>query len=133
MTTPSMTAIALLILRLGLAAIFYVHGRSKWSNWKPVPTEQPANPMRPIMQLLSICEPLGALAMVLGFLAQLAAIGFCIIMLGAMYNKIFVWKSPFFAHDKSGWELDLIVFCAALVIVILGAGAYSLDHAFLGW
>jgi uncharacterized membrane protein YphA (DoxX/SURF4 family) len=118
---------ALLFLRLVLAAIFFVHGRSKWAMWKPQPAGSPANPMAGVMKLLSICEPLGALAMVSGFLTQLAALGFCLIMLGATYLKITKWKTPFFAHDKTGWELDVLILASSFLLVIMGAGRFSLD------
>jgi uncharacterized membrane protein YphA (DoxX/SURF4 family) len=122
---------ALLVLRLVLAAIFFVHGHGKWSQWKPPAAGAPKNPMSGIMKLLSICEPLGALAMVTGFLTQIAALGFCVIMIGAMYLKITKWKLPFWAKDNTGWEFDLLILASSLLIFSLGAGRFSVD-SFLG-
>jgi len=82
------------------------------------------------MRLFSIAEPIGALAMAVGFLTQWAALGFIIIMLGAINFKINKWKSPFSAQDKTGWEFDFIILAANTAILLLGAGALSLDKLF---
>ncbi len=119
--------LALLALRVTVAAIFWVHGRSKAGMWKAQPSQQLPAPMLNLMRTLSVAEPLGALAMLTGVLSQLAAIGFMLVMAGAMFLKIRVWKTPFFAHEKSGWEFDLILLAAAFVLLILGPGAYSLQ------
>jgi uncharacterized membrane protein YphA (DoxX/SURF4 family) len=118
-----------LILRLGLAAIFWTHGRAKKGTWKMQPSEQMPAPMLKIMRLLSVCEPLGAIAMVLGFLTQPAALGFAVIMLGAINMKRKMMKVPFVFPDmKAGWEFDFINLAAALALIFLGPGAYSLDR-----
>ncbi|MEO5927465.1 MAG: DoxX family protein [Patescibacteria group bacterium] len=118
----------LLALRLALAAIFWVHGRSKAGMWKMQPSAQMPAKTISIMKLLSICEPLGALAMVVGFLTQPAALGFSLIMLGAIHSKKNVWKTPFKADDKTGWEFDLLILAASLFLLLAGAGAFSLDR-----
>jgi uncharacterized membrane protein YphA (DoxX/SURF4 family) len=117
-----------LLLRIILGAIFWVHGRSKINMWKMQPTPEMPASMISIMRLLSICEPLGAIAVVTGFLTQLAALGFCIIMCGAIYSKIVAWKMPFMAHDKTGWELDAIVFASSSLLFFVGAGSLGLDR-----
>lgn len=125
--------IGLLILRLGLAAIFWTHGRAKMGMWKMQPSEQMPKKMIIIMRLLSVCEPLGAVAMISGFLTQAAALGFAIIMLGAISIKRNMMKAPFMYPDmKVGWEFDLINLAAALAIMLVGPGAYSIDRL-LAW
>lgn len=122
----------LLALRLALAATFWVHGRSKMKMWKMQPSEQMPASMINQMKLLSICEPLGALAMVSGFLVQPAALGFAIIMVGAIYMKVAKWKIPFKVDNSNGWEFDLLILAASLLILFAGAGALSLDRVILG-
>ena len=128
-TLPFLHAYAdwgLLGLRLVLAAIFLVHGLSKRGMWKMQPSAQMPGSMIGIMRLLSVCEPLGALGVLTGVLAQWAAIGFCLVMLGAIYSKIVKWHMPFKAEDKTGWEFDLLILASSLVIVLMGPGAISL-------
>jgi len=110
----------LLAVRLALFGIFWVHGRGK------------AGSTMPIMRVLSICEPLGALAVLAGLLTQPAALGFVAVMIGAIYSKIYKWKVPFKADDKTGWEFDLLILAASIMLIISGAGAFSLDRMLLG-
>jgi uncharacterized membrane protein YphA (DoxX/SURF4 family) len=100
--------------------------------WKAQPSAQTPAQMIRIMKLLSVCEPLGAIAMVGGFLVQPAALGFCIIMLGAINAKINTWKLPFKADNATGWEFDLLILAASVLILLAGAGAFSLDRLVLG-
>lgn len=122
--------LALLVLRCAVAAIFWVHGRSKAGMWKMQPTPQMPAGMIGLMRTLSIAEPLGALAMLAGLLSQLAAVGFILVMCGAIYMKRKSWKTPFMSQTTTGWELDLLVLASSLTLLILGPGAYSLQ-AFL--
>lgn len=126
----SWSDLALLVLRVAVAAVFWVHGRSKASMWKAKPGPQLSAPMLNLMRTLSIAEPLGALSMLTGILSPFAAIGFILVMCGTNFMKIRVWKIPFMAHDKTGWELDLLMLAASIALLILGPGAYSLQ-AFL--
>lgn len=100
--------------------------------WKMQPSEQMPASMINTMKLLSICEPLGALAMLGGLLVQPAAFGFILVMLGAMQMKMTKWKTPFKSDSTTGWEFDLLILAASILLLLTGAGAISLDHAILG-
>ncbi|MBI4428791.1 MAG: DoxX family protein [Ignavibacteriales bacterium] len=68
---------------------------AKWSMWGMEASDQMPSSMLTIMKILSIAEPLGGLAMILGFLTPLAAVGLSIVMLGAINMKIFAWGLKF--------------------------------------
>lgn len=121
---------ALLVLRLGVAVPFLVHGIDKWAMWKMQPSAQMPAGMLSILRLLSIAEPLGAIGLLIGGLTQLAALGFCIIMLGAIRLKAMQMHRKF--TGEGGWELDFILLAAAIALVFLGAGAYSADRMLFG-
>lgn len=113
---------ALLVLRLAIGIIFIYHGWAKWSM-------EDANT---IMTILKFAEPLGGIAVLLGVLTQLAALGLSIIMLGAIYMKSTGFGSQ--AMDflgtfggQGGWEFDLIILAGCLVLVFMGAGKIALD------
>ncbi len=108
----------LLLLRLAIGSIFLYHGSHKLAAWKKTPN---------FFRFLGIAETLGGLATIAGFLTQLANIGFAIIMLGALYHKIYKWHIAFSAEQTSGWEFDLILLGAALALATLGAGSFSID------
>jgi putative oxidoreductase len=106
----------ILLLRLPIAIIFLVHGTKKLDG-----------SMGNFMRFIGVAETLGGLAILLGFLTQLAALGLAIIMIGALYKKIVEWKVPFTAMDKMGWEFDLMILGACAALMTLGSGAYGID------
>lgn len=121
---------ALLAVRLVLGCIFLAHGKMKWGTWRsPEPGGSPM-PMKNIFRFLSIMEPLGGLAAIAGFLTQFAAMGFISVMLGAIWMKKMKWGRSF--TGDGGWEFDLINLASAAAVVIMGAGAFSLDRIFFG-
>ena len=122
----------LLALRIAVGVIFLYHGAHKFGMWKMAPSPQMPAGMLWIMRFLSIVEPVGGLAVLLGFMAQPAAAGLGIIMLGAIWFKIKKWGIPFSASDKGGWEFDFMILAACVAILLLGAGSWSVDK-FIFW
>jgi len=122
----------LLALRVAVGAIFLIHGTQKWAMWKMQPSEQMPAGMLWLMKFLSIAEPLGAIAVLTGFLTQLAAVGLGIIMIGAIVLKKTMMKVPFAAQDKTGWEFDFIILAANVAIFFFGAGSMGLDRMIFG-
>lgn len=108
------------LLRLTIATIFLVHGPKKLSG-----------NMGPFMTFIGAAETVGALAVLVGFLTQLAALGLGIIMAGAISKKIFEWHIPFTAKDKTGWEFDLMILAGCIVLMTLGSGLFGLDAGWL--
>src|SRR5260370_29198870 len=121
---------ALVALRLGVGTSFWVHGTSKRAMWKMAPSEQMPASFLSMLRLLSIVEPLGALALFVGFLTQPAAAGGVIIMLGAIRLKA-VQMHRGFGVD-GGWRLDFLLLRAAPALALLGARAVSLHPLLFG-
>ena len=92
--------------------------------WKMQASEQMPKNMLDMMKFLSLAEIAGGLALIFGVLTQLAAIGLAVIMLGAIYYKMKVWKKKF--SEAGGWEMDLLLLAACLVILFSGGGAINL-------
>lgn len=122
----------LLGLRIVLGAIFIVHGMKKRVMWKMQPSEQLSGRMLWIFRLLSVAEPIGGVAAILGFLTSFAAIGFSLIMIGAIYSKIVVWHTPFTSDRTTGWEFDLLILAASIALLMVGAGVWSIDYLWYG-
>jgi putative oxidoreductase len=119
--------LAILLLRLILGLIFLFHGIAKFAMWKMQPSEQLSLGMLQLMRFLSIVEPLGAIAVIVGFLTQLAALGLALLMLGAIYMKRSIWKLKFFEMQATGWEFDLVLFTLATTLILLGPGSWAID------
>lgn len=124
--------IALFILRVGVAAVFMVHGMWKIENGKQMAESMEMPGSGWFFSALGVAEFFGSLALLSGFLTQIAAAGLAIIMLGAIYLKAFKWNVKFTAHDKTGWEFDLVMLTSCVAIFILGAGKIALDNTIFG-
>ena len=121
---------ALVALRLGVGAIFLVHGTQKRAMWKMQPSAQMPASLLSLLKALSIAEPLGALAVLTGLLTQLAAAGFCLVMLSAIRLKVARMHKGF--SGDGGWEFEYIILIAALALVLMGAGRFALDRLLFG-
>ena len=64
-----------------------------------------------------LIELAAGLALIANFYAQYAAMITVVIMIGAIYFKIFKWKAPFLVMQSAGWEFDLLLLAASLVIL----------------
>lgn len=112
---------AMLVLRIVIGAIFIAHGVMKFGAW-----QQPAVDMNIVMMILSVAEPVGGAALILGVLTQWAALGLGIIMVGAIYMKQFVWGGSFVGTSGPAWEFDAVLLASLLILLCYGAGRMSL-------
>jgi putative oxidoreductase len=128
------TAVALL-LRLALAAIFIYHGvhlvsgeghqwGAAWMN--AAAAEHSAEPPPAAVQLaVAWGELIGGIALGLGFLTRLAALGIIAIMAGAIAT---VHAPNGFDITKGGYEYNLLIIVVCLVLVLLGGGNLAVDR-----
>ncbi len=115
----------LLAIRIALGAIFLYHGVPKLKSPKEL-AGAAGLPMW-FAFLIGLGETVSGLLSLIGFLTELAAIFLVVVMLGALYYKILKWKTPFSAYNQMGWEFDLILLAAALILFLGGAGSLSVD------
>lgn len=126
-TIPGVTAYgdwSLLLLRLVLALVF---GTSGYSHLKS-PKERAASIEMsvPFTVLLGTAELAGAIALVVGLMAQWAALGLILTMFGAIYKKVAKWKTGFWGEKSMGWHYEVLMIAMLLVIVTMGPGRYGL-------
>jgi len=124
--------VALLLLRLALGSVFLVHGLPKRHLWKAQPSPQMPAGMLRNLRILSIAEPAGALGLIFGFLTQLAALGLCVSMLGALRFLISKLHRKFKEAQAPGWEFEFLLLVIAVSLAILGGGKYALDRVVFG-
>ena len=130
-TAPSW---ALVVVRLGLAIVFFAHSVQQLRNGaqKTIDAwhERYSIP-KPIGALGIFTEFFGSFAMLLGLLARPFALGLMIFMFVAMWKAH--WKHGFFlAHrggEGNGIEFCLMLFLMALALFVGGGGVLSLDLA----
>ena len=124
--TPLQNA-ALLILRLIVGAVFIWAGIAKWFVWSGEPPGM-SGWMINLTKFLSIVEPIGAVAVIMGALTRWAAAGLAIIMVGSLYFVYFMFNAGIFTSEKgSGMDYNLLLLAGSLILVAFGAGRFSVD------
>jgi putative oxidoreductase len=116
--------LSLLLMRVMLAFVFGTSGYSHLT--KPKERAASIGMSVPFTVFLGAAEMAGSIALVTGFLAQWAALGLILIMLGAIYMKAVKWHTGFWGEKSSGWNYEVLLIAMNLVIVTMGPGRYSL-------
>ena len=116
------TDYALLFLRLMVGIVFVDSGYNDIKD--PDARSRSLGFPKGVTIFLAFAELLGGVAVVIGFLTQLAAIGLTIIMLGAIQKKIFSWKTGFWGKDGLGWNYELILISMLLVVLCTNGGRF---------
>jgi putative oxidoreductase len=129
--------VGLLVARLALAIVILPHGLQKTLGWfggagfsgtMGFFTQEGMPSI--IAFLIIIGESFGALGLIIGFLSRLAAFGISLIMLGAIFmvhlpNGFFMnW---FGTKQGEGFEFHILAIGLGLVVLIGGAGKWSVD------
>lgn len=118
---------ALLALRVIVAAIFLYAGYAKLGFWSGAPEGMSAG-MVNLVKCLSIVEPLGGVAVVVGFLTRWAAAGLAIIMVGAVFFLGFTMHTGLFTGPQGpGLDYNLLILGGCIALMAFGAGSWSVD------
>lgn len=111
-------------LRTALAAVFLYHGIPKLQNPGEMAEMMQMPTAGPI--LIGSLEVLGSLAVLLGVYTAWGSLALTVVMVGALYTKIFQMDAPFSAMDQMGWEFDLVLLASALLLLTAGPGSLVL-------
>ena len=132
--------LALGIARLVLGIVFFAHGSQKVLGWfggfgftgtMGFFTAKMGIPA-PFAFLAIMAEFLGGLGLIVGFLSRIAAFGiFCNMLVAVlMVHRHFGFFANWYGNKPGeGFEYHLLAMALALLIMIKGAGAFSVDGA----
>ena len=124
-SSPRQLSLGLAALRITVGTVFIAHGYAKLFTFgfagvtgmfghMGVPFPGVTGP------LIAVLEFFGGIALVIGFLTRLAALGFALDMIGAI---LFVKLKGGF----SGYELERLLLGSSVALALTGAGQFSVD------
>jgi putative oxidoreductase len=127
-------------VRLVLGIVFFAHGAQKvlgwWGGFGYSGTMNAFTNMMhipaPLAFLAILAEFLGGLGLLVGLLARVAAFGIGVNMLVAVlmiHRHVGFFMNWYGGQQGEGWEYHLLAVAMAVVILVRGAGAYSIDAA----
>jgi len=130
-TLPIEVDFALFLVRIVCGYAFILHGWGKIQHpfgWMGEQSTMPA-----IFQAAAaVSEFGGGIALVLGFLTRLGAVGIGCTMLVAVYIHCCIKGDPFVSRGGASYELAAVFLCIAILIVIAGPGRFSIDRKAFG-
>lgn len=127
-----------LILRLTLGLVMFPHGAQKLFGWFGGPGISGEIKMLtgfgfpwwvPVFAI--IAEGLGAIALILGLLTRISALGIFAVMLGAIFTvhlQFGFFMNWFGQKAGEGIEYHLLAIGLALPLMIRGGGLFSIDR-----
>ncbi len=127
-----MTDIAILILRVVVGIVMVAHGVGKFKKRKILDKKWLDHYGFPIGTVLfaGVIQLLGGLAVIGGVFTRYAALILALNMLVATYICIWKHHEPFNSVSPGkGWDINLLITGALVVLILLGDGKWSL----LGW
>jgi putative oxidoreductase len=134
-TSPDITDLAILIVRVFIGVCFVVHGLGKlglvgtgtmegFVEW----LESLGVPMAPVQaRIAMLSEIIGGTAIAVGFMTRPA----CMLLIGTMIVAARLGHKGcgyLITNDPPGAEYVVNLAAVCLVIILLGPGSYSLDH-----
>lgn len=123
---------SLLLIRLVGGLAFMIHGWPKIQN--PFGWMGPEGFAPGLFQALAaLAEFGGGLAWMLGLLTPIASLGIAATMAVAAATHAFLRGDPFVAMGGGpAYELAVVYFCVALLLMAMGPGKFSLDRKIFG-
>lgn len=118
-------SLASLSLRLAVGTLLAIHGYPKLKAGKQggqwiTKMGMPAA----MVPFAGVAEFFGGLGLIFGLLTPIIAVLVTLWMLSTTWFAISKLKKKY----QGGWELDITLVLAALAIVFLGSGIYSIDY-----
>ena len=126
--SPAQLNAGLVVLRVITGVVFVAHGAQKLFVWGPgnvaAGFESTGVPLASVVgPLVGVGEFFGGLALIAGLLTRPVAAALGLIMLGAIWFA----HLPAGFYLPNGYEFVLTLLGSAILLVLAGGGAYSVD------
>ncbi len=129
------------VLRIVLGMVFIAHGAQLLLGWFGGPGLEGAIGYFTgvlgipwfVAVLVIVAQFFGGLGLIVGLLSRIAAAGIALVMVGAIvtvHAQVGFFMNWFgqMSAGAEGWEFHLLAVAMAVVVVIRGSGAFSLDR-----
>lgn len=114
--------LGLYFLRLVVGFIFAYHGVQKLVAPEGLAVMLGGAEFMAPAFLLGFIETASGLGLMLGYGVRAASMALALVAAGGLMLKEMFWKVPFAAFNTTGWEFDLVLLAANLVILFSGGG-----------
>ena len=129
------TDLSMLVLRVAVGAVFLAHGIQKFQGG----VENVAGffskvriPMASVMAwVVTVVEAVGGAFLILGFSTQIAAALIAFVMVVAIV-MVKAGNGLISTPGSSGYEFDVALLAGSIVLMLQGAGKYSVDSKMCG-
>ena len=118
--------LALLFLRIILAIMFIDSGRRHMQDPKGRGEGLGFSPA--FTWFLGFVEVAGGILILIGLFTHYAAFFLSGVMVGAIYFKMFVWKTGIYGNNNDGWYYDALLLAGTSILFAIGAGELALDN-----
>jgi putative oxidoreductase len=127
------------VVRVILGIVFFAHGSQKMLGWFKGPglknsiksLNEHANIPAALGFLAIAAEFFGGVGLIVGLLSRIAAAGVVVTMVVAIvlvHRRYGLFLNWFGDREGHGYEYHLLAIALAMVIIVRGSGALSLDH-----
>jgi putative oxidoreductase len=124
-----------LVTRVWVGANMMIHGYSKLRNLKQAAEETKQTLGIPIgaTYTATILEFFGGLFLIIGLIVPIVGLFFAISMIANVIMKKTRMNAAYIAPGKASYEIDITYLILSIILIVLGAGALSVDSVIGLW
>ena len=140
--TNTANDLVLAFARLVLGIVFFAHGAQKMLGWfggygfsNTMSAFTQAGMPAPLTFFVIFVEFFGGLSLLFGLLSRLAGLGITALMVGAIamvHARVGFFMNWMGQQKGEGFEFHLLAIVLAVLILVRGAGAFSVDRLLAG-
>jgi putative oxidoreductase len=137
MTEPFLTFIPYiaLVTRVWVGANMMIHGYPKLRNLKQTAEETKQTLGIPVRATYTatILEFFGGLFLIMGLIVPIVGLFFAIFMIANVIMKKTKMNAAYISPGKASYEIDITYLILSIILIVLGAGALSIDSVIGLW
>lgn len=124
-----------LVTRIWVGSNMMIHGYPKLRNLKQAAEETKQTLGIPIgaTYTATILEFFGGLFLIIGLIVPIVGLFFAIFMIANVIMKRTRMNAAYIATGKASYEIDITYLILSIILIVLGAGALSVDSVIDLW